>query len=149
METLFTGCRLSDVVTVTDVGLKHLAALPNLVNLTISYSAEVSDAALEAVASRGKLQKLVCRGCLSFTDVGCIRYRNTLFIVIVFYLYLLKIRSRDSSVDIATGYGLDNEGAGSSSPGRVKNVHYSISSRPALGSTQSSLKWVPGALSWG
>jgi hypothetical protein len=68
-----------------------LAELPNLVNLAISYSAKVSDAALEAVASRGKLQKLVCRGCPSFTDDGCIRYINTLFIVNIFYLYLFKI----------------------------------------------------------
>jgi hypothetical protein len=30
------------------------------------------------------------------------------------------IRSRDSLVGIATGYGLDERGGGSSSPGRVK-----------------------------
>jgi hypothetical protein len=34
-------------------------------------------------------------------------------------------------------------------PGRVKNFHFSISSRPALGSTQPPIKWVPGSLSWG
>jgi hypothetical protein len=51
--------------------------------------------------------------------------------------------SRDSSVGIATGYGLDDQGGGSSSPGRVKNFHFSISSRPALGSTQPPIKWVP------
>jgi hypothetical protein len=28
--------------------------------------------------------------------------------------------SRDSSVGIATGYGLDDQGGGSSSPGKVK-----------------------------
>jgi hypothetical protein len=42
--------------------------------------------------------------------------------------------SRDSSVGIATGYGLDDQEGGSSSPGRVKNFHFSISSRQALGS---------------
>jgi hypothetical protein len=52
--------------------------------------------------------------------------------------------SRDSSVSIATGYGLDDQGGGSSSPGRVKNVQFSISFRPALGSTQDPIKWVPG-----
>jgi hypothetical protein len=34
------------------------------------------------------------------------------------------IRSWDSSVSIATGYGLDDLGGGSLSPGRVKNFHY-------------------------
>jgi hypothetical protein len=32
----------------------------------------------------------------------------------------------------------------SSSPGRVKNVHFSILSRPALGPTQHPMKWVLG-----
>jgi hypothetical protein len=57
--------------------------------------------------------------------------------------------SRDSPVSIATGYRLDDQGGGSSSPGRIKNCHFSISSRPSLGSTQPPIKWVPGALSWG
>jgi hypothetical protein len=43
------------------------------------------------------------------------------------------MRSRDSSVGIATGYWLDDRGGGSSSPGRVKNFHFSISSRPLWG----------------
>jgi hypothetical protein len=34
--------------------------------------------------------------------------------------------------------------SGSSGPGRVKNFHFSISSRPALGSIQPPIKWVPG-----
>jgi hypothetical protein len=37
----------------------------------------------------------------------------------------------------------------SSSPGRVKNFRFSMSSRPALGSTQPHLQRVPGALSPG
>jgi hypothetical protein len=48
--------------------------------------------------------------------------------------------SRDSSVGIATGYGLEDQ----IDPGRVKNVHFSILSRPALRSTQPRIKWVPG-----
>jgi hypothetical protein len=33
--------------------------------------------------------------------------------------------SRDSAVNIATAYGLDDQGVGSSSPGRVKNFLFS------------------------
>jgi hypothetical protein len=37
----------------------------------------------------------------------------------------------------------------SSSPGRVKNIHFSISSTPPLGSTQPPIQWVPGTVSPG
>jgi hypothetical protein len=37
----------------------------------------------------------------------------------------------------------------SSSPGTVKNFHSSMSSRLALGSTQSPIQWVPGAFTPG
>jgi hypothetical protein len=62
------------------------------------------------------------------------------------YQYTLR---RDSSVGIVTGYGLDDQGGGSSSLGRVKNFYFSKLSRPALGSTQPPVKWVPGSLSRG
>jgi hypothetical protein len=46
------------------------------------------------------------------------------------------LRSRDSVVGIATGYGLDNQGGGGVRfQVGYKNFHFSISSRPALGST--------------
>jgi hypothetical protein len=57
------------------------------------------------------------------------------------------ILSRVSAVGIATGYELDGRGVRSSSPGREKNFLFSTSSRPALGSTQPPVQWVPGALS--
>jgi hypothetical protein len=41
-------------------------------------------------------------------------------------------KRRGSSVGIATAYGLDDRGGRSSSPGRVMNFHFSISSRTAL-----------------
>ena len=81
MEVLFSGCssNSSEQTSVTDVGLRCLTALPNLVYLSMSYLANVSDTALEVLASRGKLRKLMCRGCPSFTDVGCIRYLQHFF----------------------------------------------------------------------
>jgi hypothetical protein len=54
--------------------------------------------------------------------------------------------SQDSVVGIATSYGLDDQEVGSSSAGMVKNFVFSTSSRPALGSTQPPIEWVPGAL---
>jgi hypothetical protein len=49
-----------------------------------------------------------------------------------------------SPVGIATGYGWTTKGSGSSSPGRVKNFHLSISSRLALGSTQPPINGYRG-----
>jgi hypothetical protein len=57
--------------------------------------------------------------------------------------------SRDSNVSIATAYGLDDRGVRSSSPDRVNNFLFSTSSRPALGSNQPPIQWVPGVLSPG
>jgi hypothetical protein len=44
---------------------------------------------------------------------------------------------------ISTGYGLDSRGCRCSSLGRVKNFLSSKSSKPALGSTQPRIQWVP------
>jgi hypothetical protein len=60
------------------------------------------------------------------------------------FLAPIIYRSLDNAVRIATGYGLDDKRGRSSSPGRVKNFLFSTSSRPALGSTQPPIQWVPG-----
>jgi hypothetical protein len=51
--------------------------------------------------------------------------------------------SRGSSAGIATGHVLDNQ-LSSSSPDRVKNFHFSISSRRTLWPSQSPVQWVLG-----
>jgi hypothetical protein len=53
----------------------------------------------------------------------------------------------DSAVDIRTGYRLDEQGVGSSTPDGGKNFYFSMSSRPALEPTQPPIQWVLGALS--
>jgi hypothetical protein len=59
------------------------------------------------------------------------------------------LTARNICVGIATGYGLDDRGARSSSPGRVKNFLFSKSFRPALRSTQPPIQWEPRVLSPG
>jgi hypothetical protein len=58
-------------------------------------------------------------------------------------------RVGDIAVRIVTGYRLDDSGGRSSSPSRVNNFHFSISSRLALGPTQPPIQWVQGDLSPG
>jgi hypothetical protein len=59
------------------------------------------------------------------------------------YIYLLfNDGSRDSAVGIATGYGLDDWEVGVRVP--IGSRIFSKSSRPALGSTQPPIQWVPG-----
>jgi hypothetical protein len=52
--------------------------------------------------------------------------------------------SRDGSVSIVSGYGLDDR---SSIPGRQEIFPLTSVSRPALGPTQPPAQWVPGVLS--
>jgi hypothetical protein len=68
---------------------------------------------------------------------------------IIFLLMYHRHRSRNSVVDISTGYGLDGRGVGVRVLGSVKNYPFSRSSRPTLGSTQPPIQWVPRALSTG
>jgi hypothetical protein len=63
------------------------------------------------------------------------------------YSQLPFISSRDSSVGVATSYGLDDGGGRSSSPGKVKNVLFFTSSRPGLEFIQPLIQWVPGTIS--
>jgi hypothetical protein len=56
------------------------------------------------------------------------------------------IKSHDSSVGIATGYGLCGQG---SNPGRSNIFLSSTASRPALGPTQLPVQWVPRDISPG
>jgi hypothetical protein len=65
--------------------------------------------------------------------------REPTLIVVTWRVLLIIIgntvcqRSRDSSVGIATGYGLDDQGEPEFEPDRVNNVRFSISSRPLWG----------------
>jgi hypothetical protein len=56
----------------------------------------------------------------------------------------LECKSRDSVVGITTCQRLDDREVGVQVPVGVKNFHFSKSSRPALGSTQPPIQWVPG-----
>jgi hypothetical protein len=65
----------------------------------------------------------------------------------VHFITIQHMKCRGSSVGIANDYGLER--GHRSSPGRIKNFHFSVSSRPALGPTQPFMQWVPGILSLG
>jgi hypothetical protein len=60
-----------------------------------------------------------------------------------------EVRSRGSVVGIATEYGLDYRGIGVRVPVGSRIFLFATSSRPAMGSTQTPIQWVPGALSPG
>jgi hypothetical protein len=60
-------------------------------------------------------------------------------IIVIYYSIVLMLKGRDSSVGIATSYGLDGPGI-ESRWGR----DFSQPSRLALGPTQPPIQWVPG-----
>jgi hypothetical protein len=53
------------------------------------------------------------------------------------------------SVSIASDYGLDDRAIGVLSPAGAKDFPLASVSRPALGSTQPPVQWVPGVFSPG
>jgi hypothetical protein len=73
-------------------------------------------------------------------------------ILIYISIYQLSIMSRDSSIGIALGFGLDDRGFGVlrfDFRRRLGIFLFTTASRMALRPTQPPIQWVPGALSLG
>jgi hypothetical protein len=60
----------------------------------------------------------------------------------------MYVHSRDSSVGIALGYGMDGRGSRVRFPAGL-GIFLFTASRTALGPTQPPIQWGPGALSLG
>jgi hypothetical protein len=69
-------------------------------------------------------------------------------ICINYFVCLQLFWSRDTSVGIALGYGLDDQGSRVRFPAGAGNFSITAS-RTALGPTQPPIQWVPEALSLG
>jgi hypothetical protein len=63
--------------------------------------------------------------------------------------YNINFESRDSSVGIALGYGLDDRGSRVRFPAGAGNFSVTTTSRTVLGSTRPPIQWVRGFLSLG
>jgi hypothetical protein len=67
----------------------------------------------------------------------------------IFKTRIGKLKSRDTSVGIALGYGLDDQGSRFDSRRGVGIFLFATASRTAMGPTRSLIQWVPGGLSVG
>jgi len=77
-------------------------------------------------------RKIILKKAANRRNIHCRRGR------VIFSSYLAVNHGPGSSVGIATDYGLDGPGSNSGGDEIFRP------SRPALGSTQSPVKWVPG-----
>jgi hypothetical protein len=62
---------------------------------------------------------------------------------------LTTVKSRDSSVGIALGYGLDDRGSRVQSRRGLGIFHFTTASRTVLRPTQPPIQWILGAISLG
>jgi hypothetical protein len=81
---------------------------------------------------------------LRFLVEGRCPFYRIFSIIALKYSYNLFVTNRGRAAGIVTGYWLHERRGRSSSPGTVKNFHFSISSRPDLEPTQSPIQCVPG-----
>jgi hypothetical protein len=85
------------------------------------------------------------------TAGDCCQFQLPVILKNYFSAIYLNVMSRDSSVGIALGYGMDYRGSRVRFPGGggLGIFHFTTASRTALGLTQPPIQWVLGALSLG
>jgi hypothetical protein len=88
--------------------------------------------------------ELVCDLRDRLRSVRCIQYKTVIISCTV------PVKSRDSSVSIVSGYGLDDQAIEVRSLAEAKDFSSNLCIQTgALGPTQPSVQWIPGALSLG